>query len=252
MNNINKISRIKKVTGVLLIIILVSTLAVFTVSCKWTVGVVKGSGEIRTEERDVSNFKKVNLSGVGSLIITQGEQESLVIEADDNIIPLIEAEVIGDKLNIGFKRGYNFIPASTLKFYLTAKELDEIKLSGAGNIYCNEFSTGELEFEISGAGDIDFKINAESIVIISSGAGDITLEGSTGTQKITLSGAGKYNGAGLESKKCEISVSGAGSATVNVSEELDVDIGGVGNVSYMGKPAIKQSISGIGRIKNID
>lgn len=252
MNNINKISRIKKVTGVLLIIILVSTLAVFTVSCKWTVGVVKGSGEIRTEERDVSNFKKVNLSGVGSLIITQGEKESLVIEADDNIIPLIEAEVIGDELNIGFKRGYNFIPASTLKFYLTAKDLDEITMSGAGNIYCNEFSTGELEFEISGAGNIDFKINAESIVIISSGAGDITLEGSAGTQKITLSGAGKYNGAGLESKKCEISVSGAGSATVNVSEELDVDIGGVGNVNYMGKPAIKQNISGIGRIKNID
>lgn len=247
-----RINRIRKIIGMLLIIALAGSLAVFTVSCRWTVGIVRGSGEITTEERDVSDFKKVNLSGAGNLVITQGESESLVIEADDNIISLIETEVFGERLTINFKRGYNFIPASTLKFHLTVKDLDEISVSGAGNVYCDEFDTEEMEFEISGAGDIDFKINAEIIEVFSLGAGDITLSGKVDSQKVSMKGAGKYDGANLESKSCEINVTGAGSATVNVSEELNVNISGLGNVNYAGTPSITQDISGLGNVKSID
>ena len=40
----------------------------------------------------VSSFDQVSLNGQGDLIITQGEQESLQIEAEDNLIPVIETE----------------------------------------------------------------------------------------------------------------------------------------------------------------
>ena len=252
MKNVNKTNRIKKITGILLIIALAGILAVSTVSCIWTVGLVRGSGEIETEEREVSGFQKVHLSGTGNLIITQGEKESLVIEADDNVIPLIEAEVLRGRLTISLKRGYNLIPTSTLKFYLTVKDLNEISLSGAGDINCDSFNTEEMEFKISGAGDIDFNINARKVEITSSGAGNLTLSGQVDVQEVNISGVGKYDGAGLESKRCEITVAGVGSATVNVSEELDVDISGVGSVNYIGAPHVEQDISGLGDDKSID
>ncbi len=252
MNNIVKKAKTGRVIRIALTIALISIIVLFTVSCKWSVGVVRGSGNIITEERDVSDFSRVHLSGTGDLIISQGDEESLVIEADDNVIPLIETDVFGGELTIRFKRGYSFVPNSSMKFYLTVKELDKISLSGAGSISGENFEAEELEFEISGAGDIDFDINAETVEVYLSGAGDISLSGEVERQKIRLSGAGKYDGEDLESKLCDITVSGVGDATVNVSEELDVNISGIGNVNYIGSPRVEQKISGLGKITSID
>ena len=252
MIRVSKKTQMKKAVKIVLIIAVISVLAIFAASCKWTIGLVRGSGDIETEERDVSGFHKVYLEGIGNLIITQGDEESLVIEADDNIILLIKTDVFSHRLTIGFKRGYNFIPISKIKYHLTVIDLDEIFLSGAGDIDCDNFSTDKLEFEISGVGDIDFNINAERVETTSSGAGDITLSGKVDSQEIDISGVGKYDAEELESRECSISLSGAGSATVNVSEELDVSISGVGNVNYAGSPHVERDISGLGRVKSID
>ncbi len=252
MNSINKKNRISRTIRTVFILALISILAIFAVSCKWTVGFVRGSGNVIAEERDVSDFHKVHLSGVGNLIITQGEAESLTIEADDNIVPIIETDVSGERLDIGFKRGYTFTPSTTIKFYLTVVSLDEISLSGAGNIDCEGFETEVLQFDVSGAGDVDFDLEAERVEVVVSGAGNIVLSGKVDSQEIEINGAGKYNGEDLESRECVISVSGAGSATVDVSELLDVEINGVGNVYYTGSPSVKQDISGLGKIRSLE
>ena len=252
MNKVIKKSHMKKTVKIMLIIAMIGVLAIFVASCKWTIGLVRGSGDIETEERDVSGFHKVYLEGIGNLIITQGDEESLVIEADDNIIPLIRTDVFSHRLTIGFKRGYNFIPISKIKYHLTVIDLDEISLSGAGDVDCDDFNTDRLEFDISGVGDIDLNINAERVETTSSGAGDITLSGKVDSQEIDISGVGKYDAEELESRECSISLSGAGSVTVNTSEELEISISGVGNVYYAGDPHITQDISGLGRVKNID
>jgi len=242
-------SNIIKIVG---LVVLVGILAIATVSCKWTIGVVRGSGDIESEEREVSGFDEIQFTGVGNLIIEQGDEEELVVEADDNIIGLIETEVKGDELHIGFKRGVNVVPTSKVKFYLTVKELDRIDLSGVGDIDCDEFETDDLKFNISGSGDIDFEIIAESIETKVSGLGDIDLSGKVDFHRVQISGSGKYDAEELESKDCEVEISGLGSATVNVSDNLDIEINGAGNVYYKGDPHVSQHISGLGRIKSLD
>jgi len=191
-------------------------------------------------------------TGIGNLIIEQGDEESLVVEADDNIIGLIETEVRGDKLHIGFKRGVNVVPTSRIKFYLTVVDLDRIDLLGLGDIDCDRFETDDLEFNISGSGDIEFKITAESIETNVSGLGNINLLGKVDSHKIRISGSGKYDAEELESKDCEVEISGLGSATVNASDNLDIEINGAGNVYYKGDPHVSQHISGLGRIRSLD
>jgi hypothetical protein len=245
----NKTSRTIKVV---VLAALIGILALASTSCKWTIGVVRGSGDIESEEREVSGFNEIQLTGIGNLIIEQGDKEALRVEADDNIIGLIETEVRGNKLHIGFKRGVNVVPTSRIKFYLTVKDLSRIDLSGLGDIDCDKFETDDLEFHISGSGDIDFEIVAENIETDVSGLGDINLSGKVDSQRIQISGSGKYDAEELESKYCEVEISGLGSATVNASDDLDIEINGAGNVYYKGDPHIFQHISGLGRIKSLD
>ncbi|MCK5567057.1 MAG: DUF2807 domain-containing protein [Actinomycetia bacterium] len=252
MRLITKNSRKSKILKITLLVAIVGVLAITAASCKWTIGLVRGSGDMETEEREVSGFDEIQFTGIGNLIIEQGDKESLVVEADDNIIGLIETEVRGNELHIGFRRGVNIVPTSRIKFYLTVEDLDRIDLSGLGDIGCDEFETDDLEFNISGSGDIDFNIEAKSIEIDVSGLGNINLSGKVDYHRVQISGSGKYDAEELESKDCEVELTGLGSATVNVSGDLEIDITGVGNVYYTGNPHISQHISGLGRIKSLD
>jgi hypothetical protein len=47
--------------------------------------IIEGSGHITTEARQVSNFSQVELLGIGELNVTQGDKETLRIEAEDNL-----------------------------------------------------------------------------------------------------------------------------------------------------------------------
>ena len=52
-----------------------------------------GSGKSASEARTVAGFHAVELACTGTLDITQGDKEELVVEAEDNILPLIETHV---------------------------------------------------------------------------------------------------------------------------------------------------------------
>jgi hypothetical protein len=245
-NNIFKIA-------VVMVIIVASVLA-FT-SCIYIpirVNTVHGSGNIVSETREIKDFEKVSLEGIGNLIIEQGDKESITIEAEDNIIPKIETTVRNGILVIDYKRPYfNIIPTKDIKFHLKVKNLSSINLSGAGNVECDKFETDKLKINTSGAGKIKFNVTAIDFEVDISGAGSAELSGKVEEQKIDISGAGNYQAKDLESKNCTISISGIGSATVNATENLDITISGVGNVNYIGSPKINQEINGPGRIKNI-
>jgi len=52
------------------------------------------------ESRDVSGFSKVDLSGCGNIFLTQGDEESLKIEAKEKLMEYIITEVSNDTLYI--------------------------------------------------------------------------------------------------------------------------------------------------------
>lgn len=192
-------------------------------------GVVTGSGNVKTESRNVSGFQAVSLSGVGNLTIDENGTESLTVEAEDNLLPYIQTEVQGNRLVIGSKDNTSLNPTKPINYRLTVKDLNSIDLSGAGKITGADINTPKLTVNVSGAGDI-------------------TLTGKADSQEINLSGAGNYHGDNLMSKDVKITTSGAGSAVVQVSDTLDATVSGAGSVRYIGDPQVKQNVSGAGSV----
>jgi hypothetical protein len=217
---------------------------------------VRGSGEVITVEREVSDFDRVSLSGVGTLYISVGEEETLKIEAEDNLLPYIETFVQGQTLTIGFKdHGLRaaFQPTEPIRYYLTVKNLAGLSLSGAGNIEVDEIATSELRIHTSGAGNIEIdKLTAKVLDMDVSGAGNCHIyKGQVADQTLRISGAGGYQAPDLHSQTARIDISGLGGARVWVEEDLDIEISGAGTVTYFGSPSISQDVSGAGSIRSL-
>lgn len=215
------------------------------------INIDQGSGNVITDNREVSNFDRVVLSGIGDVTLMQGDRESLQIEAEDNIIPLIKTEVQNDTLNISFDRK-TVIPTKPIKFNLTMRNIHGLETNGAVNLKSDTLNTDQLELRISGTGNIDLnKLTANSMAINVSGAGNLATSGQVDSQKINMSGAGNYNGQDLQSKTADINISGLGRVVVWVTETLDVTISGTGGVDYYGSPQVTQQISGLGNLKHM-
>ena len=76
----------------------------------WSGAVVRGSGDVVEVPRDMTGFSGVSLRGSGRLVVDQGETESVLIQAEDNIIPYLETRVEGSSLVIGTKTGARLRP----------------------------------------------------------------------------------------------------------------------------------------------
>ena len=222
-----------------------------SLACDIPLGVrtIRGSGNVVTEERQVSGFDGVALSGVGRVIITQGGEEALTIETDDNLMRYIETEVRNGTLELRLARNTIPIPSQSIIFHVSVVDLTRLDSSGAGSFEIGKLDTDRLKVTLSGAGDIGVdSLYATDLEVAISGAGNIELTGQVEAQEIELSGLGSYNAPDLESRAASVRISGAGSTVIWVLDTLDVEISGAGNVEYFGSPEVTRDISGAGRV----
>lgn len=216
------------------------------------VGIIKGSGDLITETRQVSNFDSIELSGSGEVIVTQGGSESLSIETDDNVMKNLKTEVVGGTLTLGFKEGVNLIRPTKLTFYVGVDDLNDLTISGSGDIEADMLETDRLNVNVSGSGNIQVAdITTDEVNAEISGSGEIDLDGDAVAQKISVSGSGKYQAGDMCSPSVRITISGSGDATVCATETLDSTISGSGSIGYYGQPAINSSGSGSGTINSL-
>ena len=217
---------------------------------------IEGSGNIITEERNVSGFDRVTLAGFGEVSVEQGATESLTVSTDDNIMPYVRTEVRNNTLILDFDdtaRNRSYDPTDGIKFNLVVKDLNRVDISGAGSFEVSKLETEALLADLSGAGNLEiYDLTASELVVRQSGAGTVVVFGQVSGQDLTHSGVGSYHGTDLESETAIIDISGAGSATVWATESLDIQISGLGNVIYYGNPRITQDISGLGKLVSGD
>ncbi len=91
---------------------------------------VQGSGNVKTESREVQGFDLVEVAGVGSLTITQGATEALTIQAEDNLLPRLRSTVQNGTLQLGPSPGSEIGPTRPTRYDLKVKQLRAIGLSG--------------------------------------------------------------------------------------------------------------------------
>lgn len=214
--------------------------------------IIRGSGDLVTETREVSGYDSIVLTGSGTVEIIQNGNESLTIETDDNVMDHIEVKVTQGELRIGFEQGINIISTTRLIFTVEVDELSSVSISGSGDIASEAVDSDRFEAEISGSGDVQIVgLSADRVRAAISGSGEVDLAGSADSQNVAISGSGKYRAGDLCSDTVEVSISGSGSATVCATDSLNTDISGSGSVSYYGQPAVNSSGSGSGNVKSL-
>jgi hypothetical protein len=209
---------------------------------------IKGDGNVVKEDRDVSGFASIEVSGAFNVLLYQGDTESLTVEADENLVPLIITRVRGNRLEIYTEEKIR--EATEMNIFLTFKQLEMIDLSGAVSLKGEEIlEFDELDIDGSGATEVWLKMNAQELETDFSGASDVHLVGSANKARFDVSGASEIRAYDFVIAHCEIEVSGAAEADIHVTGNLDVEVSGAATLRYKGSPQVRSDISGAGSLK---
>ncbi len=175
------------------------------------------SGVRKSESRPLGTFERIRSMISGEVIIRYGDEDGIVVEADENIVPLIKTEVIGDVLMIS--SAGSFITSKPIRVSITVKdrELPDIDLVASGDISMHGIDQAELSASLQGSGDI-------------------TLSGTARCVKLSLMGSGDIDARRLKSEEVTISLMGSGDIEASASDKVSVKLMGSGDVLVSGSP----------------
>lgn len=196
---------------------------------------VRGNRDVVTKDRKAESFTGIKVSSGIDIYLKQGSNESISVEADENLHEYIITEVKNNVLNV--YTDANIRDAERKRVYVTMREVNSVSASSAGDVIGETpIKTDRLELSASSAGDIKLEVTAKEIKLDISSSGDITLTGVAETLDGSLSSAGNLNAFDLKVREADISASSAGDADINVSEKITARASSAGDINYIGNP----------------
>lgn len=204
---------------------------------------IEGNGNIVTKTIPVKSFNTLKASGVFELHLVQGSTESVKVEADENLQTLFTVKSEGNDLVIEMdkKKNLNLNSKNRLKVYVSFKNLNAINLSTVGNVKSDKLMRfDDLKLHCNSVGNIDLKLNANTIKINNNSVGNVTLSGDVKNATVKNSSVGNLEANDLIVQEMDIENSGVGNVDVNVVRELKVKDSFLGKVKNKGKAPLKK------------
>ena len=228
------INRLYKMKKLFLSLLILSTLCAFG---------QKAINDPNVESRNVISFHALNISNAFQVILNQSNTEALAVSADNKEdVPNIRTAVENGTLRIWFDDNKKWWPKNRkLKIYLSVKNIDQIKASGATDINIEGgLKATSLKLSLSGASDLEGQLTiSEELTAHLSGASDITISGTANKVTIDASGASDIKAYDFTATTCNVEASGASSVRITADKEMSVKLTGASSVSYKGNASIR-------------
>jgi len=173
---------------------------------------VIGSGEVVSQSLELAQFSDITLEGVASLYVTLGEEQSVQVRAQQNILEVLNWEVTAGRLIISTEENIRLENHKEIRFDIVVEDLYSLLHSGVGDI--------RLEGQVRSSFEIDYW------------------------------GVGNINAYDLPVNNCIVNSDGIGDCKLRVNDSLVANIQNLGNIYYRGNPAIDLNNNGMGNLVN--
>ena len=213
---------------------------------------VRGNGDMVTKTRSVGEYDKVSVGGSFDVKLYAGNEGSIKITVDENLLDYLITEVDNGNLKIRWKKGSNVSHRSKVMVTVPFKDIEGVSLSGSGDVYSDDtIKANSFKAALAGSGDMRLAVNATSISSAVAGSGDIVLSGNTNSVKCAVAGSGDIKAYELQSDDADIRISGSGTIRISVKDNLTARVSGSGDVYYKGNPKKQDvKVSGSGNVSS--
>lgn len=190
------------------------------------------------------DFSQVDISGLFDITISEGEDYAVELVGSQSVKDHYDVYVSGETLVVDFDDDRNFFwkreifDAEKLKINITMPYVEELKVTGAGDLYVKGFEEQDLEIKLLGAVEAEGNFSSDNLTVNLTGASSLELKGSGNFMEVNAVGASALRAYNYEVEEAIIEAHGASTARVFVTQKLEITKGLASSVSHRGDPEI--------------
>jgi hypothetical protein len=231
---------------------------------------IVGDGNLKTEGRKLGPFDRLYLESDFEVVLKNGDQ-SVVVEADSNLLSYVLTEITDGELNISVKPNFKIIPRQRkIHVYVTVPQsfsgVDiinegkvvadslivnslDVQVYGVSSFLSDSIYCSLLKLETEGSTSVNINGSFEELSIRQRGSGNLNLSGISDISEVVLEGSGKINAKSMKMQDTDIRLYGSGLIFCRTYGFLNAMINGSGRIYYYGDPSqLKKQITGDGLI----
>lgn len=201
------------------------------------------------------DFTQIDATGPDDVAVTIGNGFAVKADGDAKAVADLDIRVKDGKLVIGRKSKGNWDwgrdddghRGATVR--VTMPAITGAALTGAGDFDLDRAQGDRLDLALTGAGD--FRIGTVALKTLTTditGAGSVRIGGTADTAKLSITGAGDIDAAGLKVGSADVSILGAGDIDFASDGRVAISIMGPGNVTVKGKAQCTKDGVGPGEV----
>jgi len=193
---------------------------------------IEDSGKMESKSCPIKKFSSLNMKSIANLEVKVGKKLSCKINADKNIIKLINFNVDDGELVIDSEG--SFSTQNEIKIVIGTPSLRGLKSNGASDI------------QVSGLKEKLFKIKMN-------GSGTLKGSGTVANLEVKSNGSAEIDLTSLKATNALIDAKGASEIKVFVTGSLNGKAGDSAEITYKGNPkSVKKKVTGAGDLINDD
>lgn len=191
------------------------------------------------QPREVDSFNSLRLVSSIDVVLKQGDQQTVVVEALDQYVDRMITKTQGETLIVDLQTDGFMTFRGRMQVVITLPRIQSIEIRGSGNVTGKGlFNCRNLDIQVHGSGDLSLQANTQRLHVIEEGSGDIKFSGATTKLDVQAMSSGDISLLNLGTmESCFIKKTGSGDVRLSGAvdyAELNLD----GSGDYYGEALI--------------
>lgn len=207
------------------------------------------SGFVVTENRIVEDFTGVSVSESIILELVQGDDKSVVVQADENFIDNVRTEVIDGVLIVEMTEDCMLWTTKPVVVKVSTPKIDYIKASESATLKGKSVIAADvMTIKSLTSANVEMSLLARELYVRSSTSSDVDLMGRSESLDLRASTSSEVDVFKLPVKIADVGVSTSASVEVFASDYLNATAHTSGRINYWGEPELDIDVATSGRV----
>jgi len=201
-----------------------------------------------TQVREVAAFQGLALRTRAMVVIRQGEHNAVLVEAGEQIAPLISTRVEKDTLVVEDLRAYKSSPRVTI----TVRSLHSLGMGESVAVVAEGLNLPSLSLSMGGSSKLILKaVAVRKLDVSQGGSSAVKADGQVDELSVALGGSSALHASALAARSVSLTAGGSAQALVWALESLSVVVGGSASVGYYSEASGSVSSGGSATVRHL-
>ena len=209
------------------------------------IGLVSTAALAAGEDRNVGQFDSIHVASGIRATVSIGPRAPVHVEADRDVLPLVETRVEGGTLHVGFKPHTRLFNSGEVTVSAQTPELHGVAASSGAIVKATLTKADESALAASSGGEIRARgIDARKLVANASGGGVVDAAGRADAIDLHVSGGAHFAGSQLEARDADVEGSGGAQAELHATGNVRGSLSGGSELQVRGGARAAVATSG--------